>query len=162
MHVFDANGVYPDQTQRSVASDLGLYCLHISHLWDSRYKTVNMLLSKVLANRKRTCYTSNNNNNNNKKKKQKKKKQKKKKKKKKTLKYSKILGINGLICYFQRFWLIGNAMLHQWIQIAIDPFALFHHSVNIICFTVMFHSWDRVPLCGWTICFWFELNQNWV
>ena len=28
-----------------------------------------------------------------------------------------------------------------WLQIAIEPFALFHHSVfDYMCFTVMFHS----------------------
>ena len=33
--VFNANSVDPDQTPRSVASDLGLNCLPMSLLWDS-------------------------------------------------------------------------------------------------------------------------------
>ena len=35
--VFNAKSVDPDQTPRSVASDLGLHCLHESFLWDSRH-----------------------------------------------------------------------------------------------------------------------------
>ena len=34
------NRVDPDQTPRSVASDLGLHCLPISLLWDARLKWV--------------------------------------------------------------------------------------------------------------------------
>ena len=37
----DANCVDPDQTPRSAASDLGLLCLPMSHLWDARPKWVN-------------------------------------------------------------------------------------------------------------------------
>ena len=36
--VFDENSVYPDQTLPSVASDLGLHCLSMSLLWDTRHK----------------------------------------------------------------------------------------------------------------------------
>ena len=39
--VFNANSVYPDQTPRSAASDLGLHCLPMSLLWDTRHKWVN-------------------------------------------------------------------------------------------------------------------------
>ena len=49
MHVFNANSVDPDQTPLSAASDLGLYCLQISHLWDSRHKWVNMPCSVIMA-----------------------------------------------------------------------------------------------------------------
>ena len=35
-----ANNVEPDQTPRSVASDLDLHCLRISFLWDARHKWV--------------------------------------------------------------------------------------------------------------------------
>ena len=38
--VFNANSIYPDQTPRSVASDLGLHCLPMSRLWDARHKWV--------------------------------------------------------------------------------------------------------------------------
>ena len=41
MPVINANSVDPDQTQRSAASDLGLHCLQMSHLWDARHKWVN-------------------------------------------------------------------------------------------------------------------------
>ena len=41
MHVVNANSVDPDQTSRSVASDLGLHCLPMSHLWDTRHKWVD-------------------------------------------------------------------------------------------------------------------------
>ena len=34
--LFNANSVDPDQTPRSAASDLGLYCLPLSLLWDAR------------------------------------------------------------------------------------------------------------------------------
>ena len=36
--VCNAYGVDPDQTPRSVASDLGLHCLPVSHLWDVGHK----------------------------------------------------------------------------------------------------------------------------
>ena len=38
---FNANRVDPDQTSRSAASDLGLHCLSMFHLWDARLKCVN-------------------------------------------------------------------------------------------------------------------------
>ena len=37
-----ANSVYPDQTPRSAASDLGLHCLQMSLLWDARLTWVNV------------------------------------------------------------------------------------------------------------------------
>ena len=40
MPVVNANIVDPDQTPRSAASDLGLQCLPMSHLWDARHKNV--------------------------------------------------------------------------------------------------------------------------
>ena len=36
--LFNANSVDPDQTPRSVASDLGLHCLPLSFLWNARRK----------------------------------------------------------------------------------------------------------------------------
>ena len=36
--VFNANREDPDQTPRSVPSDLDLRCLPMSHLWDARHK----------------------------------------------------------------------------------------------------------------------------
>ena len=36
--VFNANSPDPDQTPPSAASDLGLDCLPVSHLWDARHK----------------------------------------------------------------------------------------------------------------------------
>ena len=44
-----ANSVDPDQTPRSVASDLDLHSLQLSVFWDARYKWVNG--SIVLKNR---------------------------------------------------------------------------------------------------------------
>ena len=38
--VLYAKSIDPDQTPWSVASDLGLYCLHMSLLWDTRLKWV--------------------------------------------------------------------------------------------------------------------------
>ena len=38
MPVVNANSVDPDQILHSVASDLGLHCLPMSHLWDARHK----------------------------------------------------------------------------------------------------------------------------
>ena len=42
MPVVNANSVDPDQMPHSVASDLGLHCLPVSHLWDARHKWVKM------------------------------------------------------------------------------------------------------------------------
>ena len=39
----NANNVDPDKTPRSAASDLGLYCLPMSLLWDARHKWVNYI-----------------------------------------------------------------------------------------------------------------------
>ena len=41
MPIINVNNVDPDQTPRSAASDLGLNCLPMSHLWDARHKWVN-------------------------------------------------------------------------------------------------------------------------
>ena len=38
----NANGVDPNQTPRSAASDLGLHCLPMSLLWDAGLKWVNL------------------------------------------------------------------------------------------------------------------------
>ena len=38
--LFNANTVDPDQTPRSVASDLGLHCLVMSLLWDAMPKWI--------------------------------------------------------------------------------------------------------------------------
>ena len=43
MPVVNANSVDSDQTPRSAASDLGLHCLPMSHLWDARHKWVNVV-----------------------------------------------------------------------------------------------------------------------
>ena len=40
MSELNTNSVNPDQTQHSAASDLGLYCLPMSLLWDARLKWV--------------------------------------------------------------------------------------------------------------------------
>ena len=40
MPVINANSVDPDQMPLSAASDLGLHCLPMSHLWDARHKWV--------------------------------------------------------------------------------------------------------------------------
>ena len=40
MPVVNANSVDLDQTPHSVAFDLGLHCLLMSHLWDARHKWV--------------------------------------------------------------------------------------------------------------------------
>ena len=42
MSELNANSVDPDQTPRSAASDLGLYCLPMSLLCDARLKWVNL------------------------------------------------------------------------------------------------------------------------
>ena len=47
MHVFDANSVDPNQMPQFAASDLGLYCLQMSHLWDSRYKWIKVPFTNV-------------------------------------------------------------------------------------------------------------------
>ena len=39
--VSKANSIDPDQTLRSAASGLGLYCLPMSFLWDARHKWIN-------------------------------------------------------------------------------------------------------------------------
>ena len=39
---FNANSVDPDQKPRSAASDLGLYCLPLSLLWDAKLKWVKL------------------------------------------------------------------------------------------------------------------------
>ena len=44
MPVVNANSVDPDQTPRSVASDLGLHCLPVSHLWNARHKWVKSVI----------------------------------------------------------------------------------------------------------------------
>ena len=41
MSELNANSVDPDQTLHSAASDLGLYCLQMSLLWDTRLKWIN-------------------------------------------------------------------------------------------------------------------------
>ena len=46
--VVSANSVDTDQTPRSAASDLGLHCLPMSHLWDARHKWVIFLHAKSL------------------------------------------------------------------------------------------------------------------
>ena len=47
MYEPNANSVNPDQTPRSAASDLGLYCLPMSILWDARLERVKGFLFKV-------------------------------------------------------------------------------------------------------------------
>ena len=47
MPVVNANSVDPDQMPHSAASDLGLYCLPTSQLWDARHKWVKMKRFKV-------------------------------------------------------------------------------------------------------------------
>ena len=42
MPVINVNSVDPDQMPHSVVSDLGLYCLPMSHLWTARHKWVNI------------------------------------------------------------------------------------------------------------------------
>ena len=41
--IFNANSIDPDQTPRSVASDLGRHCLPMSPLWDAGHKWFNMI-----------------------------------------------------------------------------------------------------------------------
>ena len=40
MSIVNANSVDPDQMPHSAASDLGLHCLPMFHLWDARHKWV--------------------------------------------------------------------------------------------------------------------------
>ena len=56
MLVDNANSVDPDQTSHSVASDLGLHCLLMSHLWDARHKWVNMLFQTILQSSRLYCH----------------------------------------------------------------------------------------------------------
>ena len=44
-----ANRIAPDGTPHSVASNLGLFCLPISHKWDTRLKELNLELQRVVA-----------------------------------------------------------------------------------------------------------------
>ena len=46
-----ANSGDPDQTPRSVASDLGLHCLQITHLGISRLQWVNAFYQKGMVQR---------------------------------------------------------------------------------------------------------------
>ena len=41
--VLNANRIDPDQTPHSAVSDLGLYRMQMSILWDTRHKWVNLL-----------------------------------------------------------------------------------------------------------------------
>ena len=47
MSEFNANSVDTDQTSHSAASDLGLYCLPMSLLWDPRLKWVNVQIQII-------------------------------------------------------------------------------------------------------------------
>ena len=47
-NILQANSGDPDQTPRSVASDLGLHCLNMSHKKDARLKQVNYELWYIL------------------------------------------------------------------------------------------------------------------
>ena len=38
-----SNSLVPDQTPRFVASDMGLHCLLMSHLWDGRHIRIKHL-----------------------------------------------------------------------------------------------------------------------
>ena len=49
MSELKANSVDPDQTPRSAASDLGLYCLPVSLLRDTRLKWVNVVAHLLLS-----------------------------------------------------------------------------------------------------------------
>ena len=53
IHVFNANSAEPDQTPHSVASDLGLHCLPVSHLWDARLKWVEEEYLVIIFSRAR-------------------------------------------------------------------------------------------------------------
>ena len=47
MLIVNANSVDSDQMPRSGASDLGLHCLPMSHLWDARHKWVKRIHSET-------------------------------------------------------------------------------------------------------------------
>ena len=47
---FYVNSVDPDQMPHSVASDLGLHCLPMSLLWDTRLKWVKTSLTSKVSN----------------------------------------------------------------------------------------------------------------
>ena len=55
------NGVDPDQTLRSAASDQGLHCLSLSLLWDTRHKWINpkIVLDELVYNA--SCSSDNRN-----------------------------------------------------------------------------------------------------
>ena len=48
MPVINANGVDPDQTSRSEASDVGLHGLPMSHLWNARHKWVRVYIFPLI------------------------------------------------------------------------------------------------------------------
>ena len=41
IQIFNSDHVDPDQTSCSAASDLGLHCLLVPLLWDTRHKWIN-------------------------------------------------------------------------------------------------------------------------
>ena len=49
--LLNANREDPDQTPHSAASDLGLHCLSMSHLWDARLQWVNDFLQNRIVHR---------------------------------------------------------------------------------------------------------------
>ena len=49
MPVINAYSVDPDQTPRCAASDLGLHCLPMFHLWDARHKWVKLRICTVCS-----------------------------------------------------------------------------------------------------------------
>ena len=53
--VDNANSVDPDQTPRSVASDMSLLCLHMSLLWDARLKCIKAILETLLTYKTNIC-----------------------------------------------------------------------------------------------------------
>ena len=48
IYIFNANSVDPDQTPRSLASDLVLHYLQMPLLWDARHKWVNVIKKKQI------------------------------------------------------------------------------------------------------------------
>ena len=56
--VFNANIVDLDQMPHSAASDLGLHCLPMSLLWDTRYKWVKKKILKNLTELKKMKTTA--------------------------------------------------------------------------------------------------------
>ena len=52
MSELNANSVQPDQTLHSAVSDLGVYCLSMSFLWDARLKWVKPHKSFMVDNSK--------------------------------------------------------------------------------------------------------------